>query len=98
MHEKNIRYKILIPLMAFFLISVICIYSASKNFDSNEIIIKQIIWYILGFLIIIITTNKKLKRINNISFYLYIFGNILLLLLLIFGKEVNGFKMLVCYS
>lgn len=92
MHEKNIRYKILIPLMAFFLISVICIYSASKNFDSNEIIIKQIIWYILGFLIIIITTNKKLKRINNISFYLYIFGNILLLLLLIFGKEVNGSK------
>lgn len=91
--NKNVtKYKIIIPLILFFILSIICIYSASLNFSSKDIVIKQIIWYLLGFFIILITTNKNLKRINNISFYLYIIGNILLFLLLIFGNEVNGSK------
>ncbi len=92
MKKNIIKYQIIIPLLFFFIISLISIYSASKNFSSNDIIYKQIIWYIIGFFTIFITRNFKCKKITYHSFILYLFGNIMLLLLLFFGKEINGSK------
>ena len=91
--KKSIeKYQIIIPLVAFFIISIISIYSASKTFYSQETLNKQIIWYIIGFFIIIITTKFNCKKIIDYSPILYIIGNILLLSLLFFGTEINGSK------
>lgn len=91
--KKNIiKYQIVIPLLAFFIISFISIYSATKVFSSNDIIYKQIMWYLIGFTIIIITTKFDCKKIIDYSPILYLIGNILLLALLIFGTEINGSK------
>lgn len=91
--KKNIaKYQIIIPLVAFFIISFISVYSASKAFSSMEILYKQVMWYLIGISIIIITTKFNCKKIIDYSPILYIIGNILLLVLLIFGTEVNGSK------
>lgn len=92
MKKNLIKYEIIIPLIVFFIISIASIYSASLNISSKSIITKQVLWYLLGFILIIISTNKNLKFLTKYSFYLYIAGNILLFLLLIFGSEVNGSK------
>lgn len=49
-------------------------------------------WYIIGFIIIGVTTKFKCKKIIDYAFLLYILGNVLLFLLLIFGTEVNNSK------
>lgn len=53
-------------------------------------LIKQILWYIIGFLLIILLRKVKVKIIFDHSFIFYIFGVILLILVLLFGKEING--------
>ena len=92
MKKNKARYDIIIPLIAFFIISILSIYSASNISSSNSIVTKQVLWYLIGFGIIILTMNKRLKRITDFAFILYIIGNVLLFLLLIFGTEVNGSK------
>ena len=89
--KLNIKYEIIIPLILFFIISIISIYSASF-ISSRQIITKQITWYTIGFIIVLILSKINIKKIIDFSPFLYTFINILLFLLLIFGTEVNGSK------
>jgi len=92
MKKNKLRYEIIIPLIIFFIISVTSIFSASKSISQTQVVTKQVIWYLVGFFILIFTLKKDLKKITNFGVPLYVIGNILLFLLLIFGKEVNGSK------
>ena len=75
------------------LISVVNNYFARDFLSSyNNYFIKQLIWYIIGFLILFIISKLNLEFIYKYSFYLYLFGNFLLLLTLLIGKDVNGAK------
>lgn len=96
---KNIsKYKIdnilLILLIVFACISVVTIMSAQKLLDASfsDLYIKQIIWYAIGFLlayfIMFIGNNFFFKNYK----ILYIIGVISLVLVLIFGKEINYAK------
>lgn len=96
---KNIsKYKIdntlLILLIIFASISVITIISAQSLLSEsfNDLYLKQIMWYILGFIlayfIMFIGNNFFLKNYK----ILYIIGIISLILVLIFGKEINYAK------
>lgn len=55
-------------------------------------LIKQILWYIIGFLIILIMRRLNLKVIFKYSYILYYISLLLLLLVLIVGKNINGAK------
>ena len=96
---KNIsKYKIdngiLISLILFAIISVVSILSAQNLLDSsfNNLYLRQIIWYIIGFIIayfiMFIGNNFFLKNAK----ILYIVGILSLILVLIFGKEINFAK------
>lgn len=87
---KKTKQKILLLLIIFFIISLITIYSVSQG--NNQTLSKQIIWYLIGFFIIFISSKINCKKILEISPVLYVFINALLLLLLFFGNEVNGSK------
>ena len=52
--------------------------------------IKQIIWYLIGFILVIFISRKKNQTNDNLINILYIIGNILLVLVLFFGTEANG--------
>ena len=92
------KYKIdktlIIPILLFIFISLISIYSSQKllNENMNNLVYKQIMWYLIGFVLIIGIMFIKNKNIYKYIWILYILGNILLGLLLIFGKEINNAK------
>lgn len=86
--------KILICLFIFSIISILSIYSSTFLLSDNYkyIYIKQLVWYVIGFLLIIIIYRKKKDFFYRYDFILYIIGNLLLLLVLFIGTETNGAK------
>lgn len=89
MRNRNIIF-ILIVLMLFSLINN---YSAAFIMSSYEnYFIKQLIWFIAGFLIIFIISKININFLFKYSFYFYLLGNILLLLTIFIGTTVNGSK------
>ena len=93
----TMKYKIdkslIIPIIFFIVISLISIYSSQLLDKSiNNLVYKQIMWYFIGFVLIIGIMLIKNKNIYKYIWILYIFGNILLFLLFIFGKEINNAK------
>ncbi len=90
MYKDKINKSILYYIYIFMFISIISIYSASNLLNNSNLVIKQIIWNIIGFSIIHLITKLNMKYIYKYYKYLYIIGNILLLLLLLFAKPINN--------
>ena len=85
--------SILIPIILLFIISLLSISSAQSLLNNGEnYLLKQIIWYIVGFGLIIGIMSIGNKNILNGAWILYIINNIFLLLLLIFAKPINNSK------
>ena len=87
---KKINYLVITTIILFFLYSITTIYSISTK--PYTLLTKQVTWYILGFIILIIISKININKLIDNNKYLYIFMNILLLLLLFFGTEINGSK------
>lgn len=88
-HSLNIIFS----LLAFFVISMLSIYSAkSITSDSmGNIFIKQLIFYGVGVIVLFFTYRFK-KEIIKFSFLWYIGFCFLLLVLLFIGTSINGSK------
>lgn len=85
--------RLFIILFLFIIISLLSIYSSESILPiNNNFFVKQIIWYILGCILIFLFTRLNNKLLYKYAIYLYIFGNILLLLLLFFGESINNAK------
>lgn len=87
--RKNLYF--LIPIVILLIISLLNMYGAS--FTSNlysKNLIKQGLWIIIGFLIMFVIYKIDINFIMRYSPYLYILGNIALLLVLFLGSIVNG--------
>ena len=89
---KNFNKFLIILIIILAITSIYSIYSASIILGSNysDLWIKQIIWYIIGFIIILIIYKVKNEFIFKHIWKFYIVGNILLLSLLFCGKVING--------
>ena len=90
---KSSLIHILIPITILMIFSILNMYNA-RFISSNYSLyfIKQIIWFLLGFLSIIIICNIKPQLIFKYSHIFYILSLILLTLVLFFGKSINGTK------
>lgn len=92
------RFKIdkliLFPLIIFSILSVLCIYSAQSLLPShmNYLAMKQALWYIVGYGIMILIIILGNEFIYKNAWILYIIGIISLFLLLIFGTPINDAK------
>ena len=92
------RFKIdklvLFSLIIFSIISVLCIYSAQSLLPShmNYLALKQALWYIVGYGIMILIILLGNEFIYKNAWILYIIGVISLVLLLIFGTPINDAK------
>ncbi len=94
-HRKlNIDIYLILMVLLLAIISLISINSAEKvlGYMKDNYTLKQAIWYIIGFILIIIINKIDNKRILKYTNHLYIFGNITLLLLLIFASPINNAK------
>lgn len=94
--HKNLKfsYPIIGIIFLFMIISCITIYSAMTYLPSylGNLAIKQASFYILGIILAFVLIKIPNKWIQNSIIFAYIIGNILLFLLLFFGKNVNGSK------
>lgn len=87
----KINRTIIFCVIMFFIISIITIYSTLDYISVSEnILLKQIIFYIAGFLIIGIMIIIKTDWLIKYSIYFYIFNIFLLIYVLLFGSFVNG--------
>ena len=89
MKIKHIKKKLIlfIPLLIIMFISFFTMYNSRYiNSMYHNYLLKQIIWYILFFIVLFI----NFKKIFKYSFLLYVINVLLLILVLIFGKEING--------
>lgn len=87
------KYNLLffIPLVLIMVASFFCMYEVRfiKNIYVGHLM-KQILWFGIGFLLIFLLQKIKVKFLFHYSFLFYLLGNILLLLVLFIGKETNG--------
>lgn len=90
----KIDYFIIIPVLLMAIISILTINSATKLLGSfySNLQFKQLFWYILGFIIVIIIMKYKNKFITDNIWYIYGLGILSLILLLIFGNPINNAK------
>ena len=92
MSKYKINYKILIPSILLSISSIITIYS-SMTYTSptlGNLALKQAIWYFVGWILVVILIKLKNEYLYQHTWYLYIFGNIMLLLLLFIGTPINN--------
>lgn len=74
-------------------ISIITINSTSSIIsNASSLAFKQGLWYLVGFIIILVVLKIKNEYFFRITNFLYILFNILLFLLLIFGTPINNAK------
>ena len=94
MKKFKINYKILIPIILLSIISITTIYSAMTYTSSSlgNLVLKQSFWYIIGWILVIVLVKLKNEQIYHYTCFLYIFGIILLVGLLLFAPEINNSK------
>lgn len=92
MKYKKIKFDkwILFCVICFFIISILSIFSAGLIIDKRDLFTKQIMWYCIGFIIILIMMKIKNEIIIKKIWYIYIIGIISLILLILFGKPINN--------
>ena len=90
---KKYNLLLFIPLLILNIISLFNMLNAKLiNYSYDKAFSKQLLWFILGYLIILILKKFKIKILFKYSLFLYIFSCLLLVLVLIFGNEINGAK------
>lgn len=76
-----------------FLIGLLCLYSASYTkgtLSSRELVFKQILWFLLGCVPFMVVVLVEYQRIVDLGFLLYGFAILLLILVLLLGRERLG--------
>ncbi len=98
---SSVDYAVLISTIILVLFGVIMVFSASYytagnsadcNYDIYYYLKKQGLWAAIGFVVMYFISNYNYNKLKKLAFPFYILCNILLVLVLIIGKEVNGAK------
>lgn len=94
MSKYKINLKIVIPIILMAIISIITIYSALTYTSKSlgNLALKQGVWYLVGGILVIILLKLRNEYLYRHTWFLYIFGNILLLGLLLFATPINNSK------
>ncbi len=93
--RNNSKFKIdisiLVCIILFAIISIITIGSAEKLLtDETNLVFKQIMWYGVGFILIGLVMFFGNKFLYKNAWILYIVGILSLILVLVFGADINN--------
>ena len=94
---EKFDWSLTLLLFLFFLVSCIAIYSgqASNQYEGTNFLTQQIFWYVVGAIIIAVIMHFDSDQLRKLSWFLYGFGILLLLILAIspvtsFTPRING--------
>lgn len=95
--KGQLNYNIIFLLILLFCISCLAIYSAQLIGQYNEnFVLRQAIWYVVGAGIIAFVMLFDAEQLQKLSWYLYFFSLLILILLIIapesIARPVNGAK------
>ncbi len=94
MKDKISKYKvdksIFLCIILFAIISIISILSAQNLITDNSLVIKQIIWYVIGFILIYFIMFIGNQFLFKNAWIFYIIGVLALILVLFFGADINN--------
>ena len=89
--KLKIDISILVCIVLFAIISIVTIGSAQKLLtDETNLVFKQIMWYGVGFLLIVFIMFIGNKFLYKNAWILYIVGILSLILVLFFGADINN--------
>ena len=95
-HLKQFQFHkpLIVCITLFMIISAMTIYSAMTYLPSylGNLALKQLAWYGIGWIIVIIILFLSNRKIFQYVWYIYITNIMLLLLLLVIGDPINGSK------
>ena len=91
---KRLDKLVLLFHLCLLFIGVLFIYGVGKEIGGDFATkwINQIHWIIVGFVCYLVCAAIDYHKLGNISWGLYLFSLLLLVLVLIFGKEINNAK------
>ncbi len=95
---QYVDWPILITVIGLMLIGWVSIYAAVYNQEHKSILDlsqsygKQLLWISGAFLILVVVLGTDYRIFEPVSYFFYALTLLLLALVLIFGKEVNGAK------
>lgn len=86
--------SIIMCILLFMIISILTIYSSMLYLPKylGNLALKQLFFYVLGFIIILIIIKISNRTIYQYAWYIYMTNIFFLLLLLLIGKPINGSK------
>ncbi|MGV8073641.1 MAG: rod shape-determining protein RodA [Syntrophobacteraceae bacterium] len=93
---ENFDWSIIWILFSIIAIGLLSIYSALyqqiQAYPTYNLFLKQLIWLFIGFCVLFCSLLIDYQRLRSISMWLYFATVLMLALVLIIGKEVNGAK------
>ncbi len=93
---ENFDWSLIWVLTAIIAIGLLSIYSALYNQiqanPTHNLFLKQLLWLTLGLGLMACSLFIDYQRLRTISLWIYLFSILLLLAVLIIGKDVNGAK------
>lgn len=94
MSKFKINFRIVIPIVLMAIISIISIYSALTYTSKSlgNLALKQAIWYMVGVGLVFILVKLGNEYLYRHTWILYVVGNLLLVVLLLFGTPINNSK------
>ena len=88
----KIDISILLCIILFAIISIVTISSAQQLLTENNLVFKQIMWYVISFILIYFVLFIGNKFLYKNAWILYFIGIISLILVLLFGATINDAK------
>ena len=90
---QNFDWILLLLLIMIGAVSVLNLYSATypvKYAGGSQIFIKQIYWFLIGFVVLLIMTTFDYHALERLAYPAYCFTLALLILVLVIGKVYSG--------
>lgn len=88
-YYKNFNIPLLVLTLILMVIGAAAVYSATGT-SGNPFFAKQILWYAVGFILMMIFANINYNAIISMANYLYVIFGFLLIVVLIFGHTSLG--------
>jgi len=93
---ESFDWSIIWVLLGIVGIGLLSLYSALypqiQANPTHNLFVRQLMWLSIGFFMLFLTLLFDYQRLKVMSFWIYVFAVLLLLAILIIGKEVNGSK------
>jgi rod shape determining protein RodA len=88
---QNFDWPLLVISLVITLIGILNLYSATFS-QQNPVWIRQMYWFLVGYVAVVIVFALNYQRMENFAYYLFGISVLLLVLVLFFGKIVSGSK------